>query len=176
MCLIAPLESSRSSPKIMFRGAKASSLIYAHSSCFVWQCHGASTTASAHSTSDLKSVCSRTTITPCAFAPRVTGWCTPKMGSFIISVRRRLVSWLPTGEFGTLFHANRRRFEEKWGIAWEPYTDAERISSTSKLPSESEKVVQKTLPRNATVFAVSKGDGDLLNLDGRKAQHFPQNQ
>ena len=25
------------------------------------------------------------------------------------------------GRYGELFHANRRRFEEKWGVAWEPH-------------------------------------------------------
>src|SRR5437868_8116656 len=26
-----------------------------------------------------------------------------------------------TGEYGRLFHANRRRWQEKWGLAWENY-------------------------------------------------------
>ena len=26
---------------------------------------------------------------------------------------------LPSGQYTKLFHANRRRFEEKWGICWE---------------------------------------------------------
>jgi 2-polyprenyl-3-methyl-5-hydroxy-6-metoxy-1,4-benzoquinol methylase len=35
-------------------------------------------------------------------------------------------------------------------------------------------VVRTTLPRDASVIVVSKGDEDLLNLVGRQAWHFPQ--
>jgi glycosyltransferase involved in cell wall biosynthesis len=35
-------------------------------------------------------------------------------------------------------------------------------------------VVRSCLPRDATVIVVSKGDDELLNLDGRRAWHFPQ--
>jgi glycosyltransferase involved in cell wall biosynthesis len=35
-------------------------------------------------------------------------------------------------------------------------------------------VVQKAVPENATVLVVSKGDDALLELDGRRAWHFPQ--
>jgi GT2 family glycosyltransferase len=34
--------------------------------------------------------------------------------------------------------------------------------------------VQRALPLNATVLVVSKGDDNLLQLDGRKGSHFPQ--
>lgn len=36
-------------------------------------------------------------------------------------------------------------------------------------------VVNRTLPPEATVIVVSKGDSELLKLDGRNAWHFPQN-
>jgi hypothetical protein len=35
-------------------------------------------------------------------------------------------------------------------------------------------VVGSTLPPGATVLVVSKGDDDLMKLDGRQAWHFPQ--
>ena len=35
-------------------------------------------------------------------------------------------------------------------------------------------VVDTTLPSNAKVIVVSRGDSDLLNLGGRQAWHFPQ--
>ncbi|MEY4918278.1 MAG: N-acetylglucosaminyl-diphospho-decaprenol L-rhamnosyltransferase, partial [Verrucomicrobiota bacterium] len=35
-------------------------------------------------------------------------------------------------------------------------------------------LVQQTVPRSAKILVVSKGDGALLELGGRKAQHFPQ--
>ena len=41
--------------------------------------------------------------------------------SSIISARHRSASSPPQGAYGELFHANRRRFEEKWGVAWEPH-------------------------------------------------------
>jgi hypothetical protein len=34
--------------------------------------------------------------------------------------------------------------------------------------------VETTLPAKATVLVVSKGDDDLLDLNGRSGQHFPQ--
>jgi hypothetical protein len=37
-------------------------------------------------------------------------------------------------------------------------------------------VVNASLPADATVLVVSKGDDDLLELDGRRAWHFPQNE
>lgn len=37
-------------------------------------------------------------------------------------------------------------------------------------------VVNRTLPRDATVIVVSKGDNELLKLEGRNAWHFPQNE
>jgi hypothetical protein len=37
-----------------------------------------------------------------------------------------------------------------------------------------QEVVRGALPRNATVIVVSKGDDELLRLDGRRAWHFPQ--
>jgi hypothetical protein len=36
-------------------------------------------------------------------------------------------------------------------------------------------VVNRALPPDATVIVVSKGDSELLKLDGRNAWHFPQN-
>jgi GT2 family glycosyltransferase len=35
-------------------------------------------------------------------------------------------------------------------------------------------LVKEYVPRRANVLVVSKGDGDLLQLSGRKAEHFPQ--
>ncbi len=32
----------------------------------------------------------------------------------------------PTGQYGAVFHANRARWEEKWGVAWQPYERREK--------------------------------------------------
>ena len=79
-----------------------------------------------------------------------------------------------TGRYGELFRANKARFEEKWGVTWQPhlrrpnawYRDlVERIRS----------VVDRELPSDATVLVVSNGDDDLLQLGGeRQGWHFPQ--
>jgi glycosyltransferase involved in cell wall biosynthesis len=43
-----------------------------------------------------------------------------------------------------------------------------------QLPNRIRELVRTTLPPEAIVLVVSKGDGELLNLDGRQAWHFPQ--
>jgi len=79
----------------------------------------------------------------------------------------------PTGEYGRLFHANRRRWEAKWGVPWEPYSRREK-PSYSALVDRVRALVCDIVPAGATVAVISKGDGDLLALDGRRAWHFPE--
>jgi GT2 family glycosyltransferase len=79
-----------------------------------------------------------------------------------------------TGRHGELFRANKARFEEKWGVEWQPhlrrphawYRDLiERIRA----------IVDRELPRDATVLVISNGDDELLKLGGkRRGWHFPQ--
>jgi len=78
-----------------------------------------------------------------------------------------------SAEYGTLFHANRSRWEQKWGLAWKPH---QRRSSPQyrQLAEEICEVVRACLPPSAVVLVVSKGDDALLQLDGRKGWHFPQ--
>lgn len=81
-----------------------------------------------------------------------------------------------SGEYGPLFHANRRRWETKWGQPWQPPARrANLVYETAKACIR--RAIRETTPSAATVLVVSKGDEDLLNLlraDGRKAWHFPQ--
>jgi hypothetical protein len=79
---------------------------------------------------------------------------------------------VPTGEHATLFKENQRRFEEKWGVVWQPH----RRRAPDDYGSLVERIrafVSATLPADASVLVVSKGDDELLSLDGRIAAHFP---
>ena len=82
-------------------------------------------------------------------------------------------SLVPTGQHTAIFDANKKRFEEKWGTPWKPharrqsdeYRDTvERIRTT----------VLGLIPPGSNVLVVSKGDDELLELEGRFGAHFPQ--
>jgi GT2 family glycosyltransferase len=79
---------------------------------------------------------------------------------------------VPTGEYGRILAANKRRFEQKWGIPWKPY-QRRRSDAYEQLKAEIRKVVAEHVPLGATILVVSKGDDELLKLDGRRAWHFP---
>jgi GT2 family glycosyltransferase len=77
------------------------------------------------------------------------------------------------GQRDALMRANRERFEEKWGIAWngheardsEPYEDlVDRICAR----------VEEAVPEGGRMLVVSRGDERLLELHGRPSAHFPQ--
>jgi GT2 family glycosyltransferase len=78
-----------------------------------------------------------------------------------------------TGEYGRLFHANRARWEAKWGTAWQPHQRREKPAYRT-LVTQVRSIVCDLVPPAATVAVISKGDDDLLKLDGRRAWHFPQ--
>jgi GT2 family glycosyltransferase len=78
-----------------------------------------------------------------------------------------------TGEYGELFHANRRRWEEKWRTPWQPYQRRPNLPY-QHLTERIRQVVGAAVPPGATVLVVSKGDDELLRLGGRPAWHFPQ--
>ena len=84
-----------------------------------------------------------------------------------------LGSLLPAGQFQKLLNANRDRFERKWGIKWQPHR---RRPSRAYLRviAGIRHVVRKLIPAGATVLVISKGDPDLLDIEGMDAQHFPQ--
>ena len=80
---------------------------------------------------------------------------------------------IQTGEYQTVYDRNRQRFEVKWGIRWEPYR--QRRSETYRLMIDTlREHVRNTVPPGATVLLVSRGDDELLQLDGRRAWHFPR--
>jgi hypothetical protein len=77
------------------------------------------------------------------------------------------------GEYGTLFHANRRRWEQKWSTKWKPYGRRPNPGYQQLIESIRE-IVDATLPLDANVIVVSRGDPALLQLGTRQASHFPQ--
>jgi hypothetical protein len=78
-----------------------------------------------------------------------------------------------TGEYGSLFHSNRRRWEEKWGVPWQTHPLRPKPEYVS-LVDRVREVARAAFPPDATVVVVSKGDDELLDLDVRRAWHFPQ--
>jgi GT2 family glycosyltransferase len=83
-------------------------------------------------------------------------------------------SFLTATQFQELLNANRERFECKWGIAWQPHRHRSN-SVYQRLIARIRDVVRKFIPAGASVLVISKGDPDLLELEGRVARHFPQN-
>jgi GT2 family glycosyltransferase len=79
----------------------------------------------------------------------------------------------PTGKYGELFHANRARWEEKWGVAWTPYEKRTKPAYRA-LVERVLRRVKEAVPIGATVAVISKGDAELLKIDGRRAWHFPE--
>ncbi len=77
------------------------------------------------------------------------------------------------GEYGRLTDENRRRFEQKWGEAWRPYTRRENPEYTAVVRSVRQ-ALREALPSGSTVLVVSKGDDRLLEVDDLRAWHFPR--
>lgn len=80
-----------------------------------------------------------------------------------------------SGEYGELFHTNRRRFEKKWAMQWRPHARRPKFSYYEHV-EKIKKIIDTKLPREATVLVVSKGDEDLVTIPSRRVWHFPQEQ
>jgi len=78
-----------------------------------------------------------------------------------------------SGERERLLHENRERFAAKHGTPWEPY-ERRQGPRYAALTERIRALVDACLPREATVLVVSRGDDELLDLGGRRAWHFPQ--
>jgi hypothetical protein len=80
---------------------------------------------------------------------------------------------VPTGEYMALFQVNRGRFEAKWGVSWERH-GRRRSEQYERLVDRIRVRVDGVVPAGARVLVVSRGDDELLELDGRHGAHFPQ--
>ena len=79
-----------------------------------------------------------------------------------------------SGEYARLLEANRARFEDKWQEPWRPY--GRRPSEQYRaLLGRVQRAVVDAVPAGATVLIVSRGDEQLLRVDGRQMWHFPRN-
>lgn len=86
------------------------------------------------------------------------------------------IGWLArTGAYGALFAENRRRYDTKWATSWRPHR-GRPTPAREQLIERTRALVERRVPADATVLVVSKGDDALLDLGGRTAVHFPQDE
>jgi GT2 family glycosyltransferase len=78
-----------------------------------------------------------------------------------------------SGEYARVLEANRARFEAKWQTPWQPYERRQSDRYRALLDRVRKAVVDAT-PAGATVLIVSRGDEQLLRVDGRRTRHFPR--
>jgi GT2 family glycosyltransferase len=80
---------------------------------------------------------------------------------------------VPGGEYARILRANQRLYAEKWGRQWEPY--GRRPNPRYEREAEQlREAVKASVPAGSTVLVISRGDERLLQLNGRRALHFPQ--
>ena len=84
-------------------------------------------------------------------------------------------SLVPGGEYARILAENQRRFAEKWGRPWEPYQRRRGPRYDGEIASV-RALVESSVPREAAVLVVSRGDDALLALGSRRAAHFPQDE
>jgi GT2 family glycosyltransferase len=77
-----------------------------------------------------------------------------------------------TGEYTALLEANRQRFEEKWGVKWQPYNRRLSLRYLQTI-DRIRQIVGRAIPAGATVLVVSKGDEELVRHEGCVGWHFP---
>jgi hypothetical protein len=91
---------------------------------------------------------------------------------FVHNAGRSAIGHLTSaGIWGEQFHDNRRSFEEKWALRWYAY-DHHNASQYDLLRRIRAMIVQ-SIPREATVLVISKGDEEILSL-APGAWHFPR--
>jgi GT2 family glycosyltransferase len=77
-----------------------------------------------------------------------------------------------SGERSKLFEANRQRYQEKWGIEWQPHT---RRASRSYdiVVDEVRDIASELIGAGAVVSVISKGDERMVRVPCGSARHFP---
>ena len=78
-----------------------------------------------------------------------------------------------TKQYDQVFEKNRARFEKKWQTTWRP--QARRITPEySQLRRQIQSITASRLPEGSTIAVISKGDEELLKLNGHSGWHFPR--
>jgi GT2 family glycosyltransferase len=78
------------------------------------------------------------------------------------------------GEHGRIFRANRRRFEQKWGVTWQGHARRDR-SAYERVNEQLRHAVRSSVPADSIIAVVSKGDEQLVDLgDELLGWHFPR--
>jgi GT2 family glycosyltransferase len=80
---------------------------------------------------------------------------------------------VPDGSYNEILEENKRRFEQKWGEPWQPY-ERRANPEYEQMRQQIREIVADALPSGATVLMVSKGDEQLMLLEGHRVRHFPE--
>jgi GT2 family glycosyltransferase len=84
-----------------------------------------------------------------------------------------LGSLLTSRQMQELLNANRDQYRRKWGIDWQPHRHRPG-PAYRRLIEEIREAAGKVIPAGAAVLVISKGDHELLDIEGMDVQHFPQ--
>jgi GT2 family glycosyltransferase len=76
------------------------------------------------------------------------------------------------GERSKLFEENRQRYQEKWGIEWQPHT-RRPSRSYDVVVDEVRDIASELIGSGAVVAVISKGDDRMVHVPCGTARHFP---